>query len=53
LLKIHANLKASDAAAVIKDHLDDFSPAFKTLAIDRLKKVLGDDQSAQQYLRGK
>ncbi|WP_431674485.1 thymidylate synthase [Rhizobium leguminosarum] len=53
MLKIHANLKASDAAAVIKHHLDDLSPAFKTLAIDRLKKVLGDGQSAKDYLRGK
>ncbi|MEX2695824.1 thymidylate synthase [Rhizobium mongolense] len=53
MLKIHANLKASDAAAVIKEHLDDLSPAFKTLAIDKLKKVLGDDQTAKQYLRGK
>lgn len=52
MLKIHATVKNSDTAAVIKAHLDDLSPGFKTFAIDRLKKVLGSDQSAKDYLRG-
>ncbi|MBO9184579.1 thymidylate synthase [Rhizobium sp. L80/93] len=53
MLKIHATLEDAETAAVIKTHVDDLSPGFKTFAIDRLKKVLGSDQSAKDYLRGK
>ncbi|AJC80190.1 thymidylate synthase domain-containing protein [Rhizobium etli bv. phaseoli str. IE4803] len=53
MLKIYATFEPSEAAAVIKAHVEDLSPGFKTFAIDRLKKVLGDDQTAKEYLRGK
>lgn len=52
MLKIHAAGEDSDTAAVIKTHINDLSPGFKTFAIDKLKKVLGGDQSARDYLRG-
>ncbi|TDW31864.1 thymidylate synthase [Rhizobium azibense] len=53
MLKIYANSKGPNAAAVIKAHIDDLSTAFKTFAIDRLEQVLGAEQTAKQYLRGK
>lgn len=53
MLKIHATSEPADTADVIKAHVEDLSPGFKTFAIDRLKAVLGDDQSAKEYLRGK
>lgn len=53
MLKIHATSEPADTAAVIKAHVEDLSPGFKTFAIDKLKAVLGDDQSAKEYLRGK
>ncbi len=53
MLKIHATSEPADTAAVIKAHVDELSPGFKTFAIDRLKSVLGDGQSAAEYLRGR
>ncbi|NTF64920.1 thymidylate synthase [Rhizobium rhizogenes] len=52
MLKIYANSKGSNSAAVIRAHIDELSPAFKTFAIDRLEQALGAEQTAMQYLRG-